>query len=278
MRREQAGYLLAWMSGGLVVVLVLGYAFLGRIAPAGWFNDFLSDAAPGLAAVAATYLVAYLVLFRRGLGRDQQLVEEIVEGLTRRSAVAPEVIAFSARPGRLDWGQLLADAEELDVAGRWFSAWTNENYDALRDFFGRGGRLRAFMLAPENASAIERGAKQHAGYGDHSPTDPAHHKVVTGARRLREAAAAAGRPDALELLFITTADVVIAQTLFRFAGRRQELLVLYAHDNFRADRHRAPAFVLDLRSSEELREFWAKEIDGFMRHSRLAGADEPRDS
>jgi hypothetical protein len=58
-------------------------------------------------------------------------VEEIVEGLTRRSAVAPEVVGFSPRHGRIDWSELLGDASELDIAGRWLSAWTNENDDAL---------------------------------------------------------------------------------------------------------------------------------------------------
>jgi hypothetical protein len=57
-RREQTGYLFVWISACLVVILVLGYAFLDRIAPGGWFNDFLSDAVPGIAAVAATQLVA----------------------------------------------------------------------------------------------------------------------------------------------------------------------------------------------------------------------------
>jgi hypothetical protein len=184
-RREQVAYLLAALALALIVLLVLGSWALARELPEGWFNDFLRDVAPGLATVAAAYLVAYFALFRRGLGRDQQLVEEIVEGLTSRSAVAAEVIGFSAQPGRIPWDDLLRDSQDVDVAGRWFSAWTNENYDSLHKYFVGGGKMRAFMLAPDNDSAIERGAQQHAGFSGEAAIEPARHKVITGARRLR---------------------------------------------------------------------------------------------
>jgi hypothetical protein len=271
-RRDQVAYLLAWLAGASFIILLLGYGWLLRLAPHGWLNAFLRDLAGGLAAVAVTYLIAYVALFRRGLGRDQQLVEEIVEGLSHRSAVAPEVVGFSAHPGRLPWDELLDEADEVDVAGRWFAAWTNENYDALRRFFARGGKLRAVMLSPSNESSIAHGARQHAGFGEGAALEPARHKIETGARRLRDAVTTGGK-GSLELRYIVASDVVIAQTLFRFASARHELLVLYAHDNFRADRHRAPALVLDLRSSAELREFWDTEIAGFMRNSQPAPTD-----
>ena len=273
--RDNVSYLLAVLACVLLVMLAFCYWALAREAPQGWFNGLLRDIAPGLATVAIAYLVAYFALFRRGLGRDQQLVDEIVEGLTSRSAVAAEVVGFSAQPGQVPWGDLLEDSTEADVAGRWFSAWTNENYDALRKYFATGGRMRVFMLAPDNDVAIQRGAEQHAGFRGEPALEPARHKIKTGARRLRDAAAAAGRSDALDLRYVETSGVMIAQALFRFAGPRHEHLVLSAHDNFRSDRHRSPAVILDLRSSGVLREFWDNELTGFEQHSRPAESDDP---
>lgn len=272
-RRQQLAFLVAWLSGTLIVICLLAYWLLARQIGSGWFNAFLRDFLPGAALAAAAYLVAYFVLFRQGLGRDQQLVEELVEGLVARSPAAPEVLGFSAHPGQIDWDNLLAGASDADIAGRWFSAWTAENYDALRGFFERGGRMRAFMLGPSNDAAIERAAKQHAGYSEPTPVEPSRHKIRSGARRLVDAAAMSRNPEkALEIRFIEHPDVVLSQTLFRLSGERGEKLVLVGLDNFRGDRHRAPAVIVDLRASEQLRQFWARELEGFLQHSKPARA------
>jgi hypothetical protein len=255
----------AWLATAL---FALAYFWLLKDAPAGWFNDFLVAALPGAAVVAVTYAIGYYVLIRKGISRDQRLVEGFLETLGERSAVAPEVIAFAPHPRDIGWSQLLDGAESVTIVARWFDTWSNENRNALGRFFERGGHLEAVMLDPANEEALSTAVAQHQGFAESEAEVDAARKVSIGLERLSKAAERAPADNPLTVRLIDNPRVVMSQTLMRFEGPGGTRLVCYSLDNFRDVGHRAPAIVLDPTASHQLAEFWESERRGFEQNSR----------
>lgn len=273
-RYKAASFGLAWSAGLATVLFAFAYFWLLEGAPAGWFNDFLIAVLPGAATVAVTYVIGYYFLIRKGISRDQRLVESFLETLGERSAVAPEVIAFAPHPRDIDWSQLLDGAGSATIVARWFDTWSNENRTALDRFFERGGRLEAVMLDPENEDALRTAAAQHQGFAAGEGDVDAARKVSIGLARLAQAAERAPGADALTVFLITNPRMAMSQTLMRFEGPGGTRLVAYALDNFRDAGHRSPAIVLDPTASHQLKEFWESERRGFEGNSRRLSPEE----
>lgn len=265
---KAASFGLAWSAGLATGLFAFVYFWLLQDAPAGWFNDFLVAALPDAAVVAVTYMIGYYFLIRKGISRDQRLVENFLEVLGERSAVAPEVIAFAPHPRDIDWSRLLGGAESVTIVARWFDTWSSENRNALRRFFERGGHLEAVMLDPTNDGAILNAAAQHQGFAESKGEVDAARKVSIGLERLVKAAAWAPKDDALTVRLINNPKAVMSQALMRFDGPGGPRLVFYPLDNFRDAADRSPAIVLDPRASTQLREFWENERRGFEQNSR----------
>lgn len=260
---------LAWLATIAAVAFALAFYWIETDVSEGWLRDFLAAALPAAAVVAVTYVVGYHFLIRKGISRDQRLVETFAEDIAERSPVAPAVLAFGTHPRNLDWAGLFAEAEQVTLAGRWFSMWTSEQAVPLAQFFERGGKLTAFMLDPANGSAVRRAAAQHAGFAGPGDPEAAKHKIVVGARRLIRAAQSSPQPNSLAIGLILNPEVALTQTLLLFEGTYGRRLAVNAIDNFRDEGHRSPGFVLDLATSPLLAEFWESERAGFERNARM---------
>jgi hypothetical protein len=271
---KSASFGLAWSAAIAAMLFAFAYFWLLDGAPAGWFNDFLTTALPGAAVIAITYVIGYYFLIRKGISRDQRLVESFLETLGERSSVAPEVLSFAAHPRDIDWSELLDGAESVAIAARWFDTWSNENFSALTRFFDRAGSMEAILLDPENERALSLASAQHAGFAEGDNGLSARRKVLTGIKRLSKSAAGSPRENPLTVRLIVNPRAVLSQTLMRFEGASGTRLVCYALDNFRDDGHRSPAIVLDLTASHQLREFWESELRGFDKNSRLISSEE----
>jgi hypothetical protein len=224
--------------------------------------------------VAVSYAIGYYFLIRKGISRDQRLVDSFLETLGERSAVAPEVIAFAPHPRDVDWTLLLDGAESVTILARWFDTWSNENRNALGRFFERGGQLEAVMLDPANEDALRGAAAQHQGFAEREDGVDAARKVTIGLERLVQAAERAPGSNALTVRLITNPRLVMSQTLMYFQGSGGTRLVGYALDNLRDVGHRSPAIVLDPTASHQLKEFWESERRGFEKNSRTLRPDE----
>lgn len=265
---------LAWLAAIATVAFALAFYWIETDVSEGWLRDFLAAALPGAAVVAVAYVIGYHFLIRKGISRDQRLVEAFAEDIAQRSPVAPAVLDFSTHPRGLNWTDLFAEAERITLAGRWFSMWTSEQAVPLAQFFERGGKLTAYMLDPANDSAVRRAAAQHAGFSSSGDAEAAKHKVVVGARRLIRAAQSSPRSNSLAISLIVNPEVTLTQTLFLFEGTYGRRLAINAIDNFRDEGHRSPGFVIDLAALPLLSEFWESERTGFERNARTLEAHE----
>ena len=271
---KAASFGLAWSAALASVLFAFVYFWLLDDAPAGWFNDFLVAALPSAAVVGVTYAIGYYFLIRKGISRDQRLVDSFLETLGERSAVAPEVISFAPHPRDVGWSQLLDGADSVTILARWFDTWSNENRNALGRFFERGGHLEAVMLDPANEDALRTAAAQHQGFAGGGSDVDATRKVAIGLKRLMKAAERAPDADSLTVRLITNPRIVMSQTLMYFEGPGGTRLVAYALDNVRDAGHRSPAVVLDPTASHPLKEFWESERRGFEKNSRTLAPDE----
>lgn len=271
---KAASFGLAWTAAVAAVLFAFVYFWLLDDAPAGWFTTFLVAALPSATVIAATYVVGYYFLIRKGISRDQRLVERFLETLGERSAVAPAVLSFCGHPRDIDWTDLLDGAQKATVTARWFDTWSNENFNALSRFFERGGTMEAIMLDPGNEDALALAASQHAGFAEAHDGLSARRKVATGLKRLIKATERSAGSDPLVVRLVTNPRAVLSQTLMAFEGGNGGRLASYPIDNFRDDGHRSPAMVLDLNASPQLQEFWQSELRGFKKNSRQLSASE----
>jgi hypothetical protein len=271
---KAASFGLAWSAGLATGLFAFAYFWLLEDAPRGWFNNFMIAALPGAAVVAVTYAIGYYFLIRKGISRDQRLVDSFLETLGERSIIAPEVTAFAPHPRDVAWSRLLDGAESVTIVARWFDTWSNENGNALRRFFERGGQLEAVMLDPANEAALATAVAQHQGFAEKEADVDAARKVSIGLERLAKAAERAPGASPLTVRLITNPRAVMSQTLMRFKGPGGTRLVAYPLDNFRDAGHRSPAIVLDPTASHQLKEFWESERRGFEQNSRRLAPDQ----
>ena len=163
--RGHLEFALSLGAGTSATTLVFVFAWLEHGAPRGWLNDFGRAVAGELVAVAVVYVLAYVVLLRRGLRREDDVAAAVLSALDAREGTQPAgLLGFHHHPKTIDWHELLSAASELVVAGRWFSAWSSEHFDELKAFFVAGGRARVYLLAPDNGAALAAAARQHSGF------------------------------------------------------------------------------------------------------------------
>jgi hypothetical protein len=262
-------------------LLALAYAAISRSSSRGWGHGFLVAAIPSAAVVTSAYALAYFLFFRRGLTRDQRLVEAISERVTerlgRRQTCIENVLLGTAQP---DWAPFFEQSDRVHVAARSLARWSTLCDSSIRAFLEAGGSIRVFSHNPDSEANLKRAAYGHAGYLSRPDPERVRSNVLTGLGRLAAAAQdhhPKGLAGGLEVRLISHDEFVFTMGLFVFEkGGELSRVVLRPLDNVRHHVTAAGVFVLDGRGDAELADFASRELIGFEKISRVIDASELR--
>jgi hypothetical protein len=265
-------WLKALLGVAVVALLVIAYVVLHGSHHRGALGDLALDVIPALIVLVLAGIVGWYVLERRGLGKGMGLpqdesgvavglasvADEIVDRVAElpvytepRATTAPEVRRFWTSHRKVEWSEVIGTALSLDVVVVYYDTWIDENREELLSIFGRGGTIRLYLTDPRDERALEATADR---FPEHS-VDDLKSKIQGTAQRLDELRRESDRYQA-------RLEVRLYPGVLNYAAIRADgdwvLTSFYEHKRER--RIDAPAVLLDIAQSPELRRFWDKEL------------------
>lgn len=274
-----------WLKAvaGLLIAVLLGVAYLLLDTPkqAHGLRALALGIIPGAIVLVLAGPIVYYGLQRRGLGKGMQTPEEgdrdlsaealaqkIVDGVAELPAytepmatAAPEVRRFYPSFRKIDWEEIIGEADSLDIIVVYFDSWVDNNREELLAIFRRGGAIRLYITDPDADVAMQATNER---FPEHSRDDLS--------ERVR------GTAQKLHALWKESAsyhahlEVHLYPGVLNYAAVRadEDQVLLSVYEHHRQRRIDSPAMLLDLRQSSAMRDFWDKELRHLLERSRLA--------
>lgn len=266
---EAVDYLLKWLAVGVMVVAVAVWLLVDGSPEQASQPARLAQAVAGdLVTLSIAYLAVSLLLDSRDLGPDSRLKHELVQAIARRVRRVPEVEATYARITDTPYGEIFAEASQLELVGRWYNETFSRHPDELRQFFQQGGDITLVVMDPDNEHCVEQAAYQYGGYRRDMEAfrSQVRSKAHATIQELRLACLDAGVAPEDHL------DIWIHSSPMNYWGIRarsseRDSLLLAPYDNFRRQALACPTVVFDLLQGRSSREFWTAEVEFFKARS-----------
>ena len=217
-----------------------------------WIPSFLAS----VVVVLVVYVVSKTILRSPQAILTDAAVSELSDRIVHsvELAAGARQWAYSSlhRWYALPWGDLLAEASEVDVVASYMDTWVNHVSDHLRDAFTRGCIVRLY-LPQLNTDAARRVRARFPEYD--APAIES--KIRNTPQKIQALRGAAPRKGRLQVWWTST---FCMWCLVLIDNR---WLIIDPFDHFRRGQIEGPAFVIDLEQNPEWRGWADKELVGF---------------
>ena len=274
-----------WLNLMLILfaalVFSLIYIYVIPNQPQGFWS-LLANIIPSAIVVMLTSVVLYVMFHRFGNTPDRRILhaisslgeeikihrsmdEEAFSNNIVEKVVAikenpryPAIYHFNDKYTDVKWGDFILMAESsIDISVHYYDSWVKNNAESIKKFFMKPNtKMRVYMGDPDEplvmgviSSLFKESSKEEL-----------KSKVIKTKDRLDQLREAAGAsPGRLEVRYLKTP---LTYSAVCFDGKYLGLSLFEMHREMGVG---SPVFFLQLESSQNIKEFWKKELAGFER-------------
>ena len=262
-RRDPIVDLALLTSLSVLALLTLSWFYLKKDSPAGTVAiDLVLALLPNFAAILLVFVIVATVLERRGLSPEQQLRRNVVRDIVRNVKPVPGIKALHGLIQNTPYGDVFASSNELELVGRWYNETLSRHPLDLGRFLDAGGRMTVLLTDPEDEVLNHLAAQQYSGRLDPSTSDIAQvrQKTLDTICILERFCQDESTRTASQISIHLSRMPLNAWGIRARSKFDGDVLFFAPYDHVRAQTSVCPTVVYDLDQSDDMKDFWRREL------------------
>lgn len=221
-----------------------------------WVDSLILSVVPSIMATGIIAIVFYIVIECAGIIDGPRLEKQLLLNEVKEYK-SLGVLAFYPDFNKVPWDDLIKSSHHIDIIVSYYDSWINAHRPALKEFFVNGGEIRIF-IGDVNISTVLEATKLR--FPDRSEQQLKEKVSKTGSRIM------AIRDDAGKgsvSLYYMPFPPNYSSVIFD-----HEYVALSVYEQFRKDHISSQAILIDAHKHSETKQYWDKEIDGFVKNGK----------